>query len=307
MKSHYLPLILLMLASGLLLSVKACDPDQVCSRNGQTRTCYTGAKNTKNIGICRPGKQTCVDLQWSKCRNEVLPEEDILDDGIDQDCSGADLHSWCGDGKCEGIETLDSCPKDCVGECGDGICNHFYENPDNCPSECTDDAYGEYGMYYLGRIGPYWYDDTYGNGGCLSRLMGKGFVIDGRDDWYYWYVYYADAYYFGQLKLASSDTSGEVESCKYTQYGNSASSCGGKTVFDGCWSCPGNNCTINADIECLCTSGCTIYYELRLVSGNNVEYDLCWGFSDCLISMCGDNFCDYFCGETRKSCPKDCK
>ncbi len=43
----------------------------------------------------------------------------------------------CGDGRCLGLEDMQSCPEDCVGEfqCGDGVCND-QESSNDCPEDC---------------------------------------------------------------------------------------------------------------------------------------------------------------------------
>jgi len=141
--------IILILASGLLLSQKNCNEDRVCYRNGQTRSCYSGPKGTKGEGICKAGKQTCVDYKWSKCQGEVLPEKEICDDNIDQDCNGSDRPCTCGDDQCEGNETVSNCPEDCDGACGDTVCNIFAGEdlatcPQDCPGTCGDSVCNSY-------------------------------------------------------------------------------------------------------------------------------------------------------------------
>ncbi|MBI3753852.1 MAG: D-alanyl-D-alanine carboxypeptidase family protein [Deltaproteobacteria bacterium] len=57
-----------------------------CS-NGQTISCYSGASETKGVGECRAGTQTCTNGQWGACQGEVLPTEEICD-GLDNNCNG---------------------------------------------------------------------------------------------------------------------------------------------------------------------------------------------------------------------------
>ena len=63
-----------------------------------TRACYTGPRDTLNIGICLPGEQSCIDGLWGGpdnagvwaadiCAGETVPEEEVCD-GADNDCDG---------------------------------------------------------------------------------------------------------------------------------------------------------------------------------------------------------------------------
>ncbi|MBN2725362.1 MAG: hypothetical protein JXR95_14960 [Deltaproteobacteria bacterium] len=47
----------------------------------------------------------------------------------------------CGDGVCNGDETLESCSLDCTGDCGNGTCDET-ENYDTCPADCTSAVCG---------------------------------------------------------------------------------------------------------------------------------------------------------------------
>ncbi len=63
-----------------------------------TQACYTGPRETLNIGICTPGEQTCIEGAWGApdpagiwnrdlCGGEVTPQEEICN-GADDDCDG---------------------------------------------------------------------------------------------------------------------------------------------------------------------------------------------------------------------------
>lgn len=65
--------------------------DEGCSSecvDGATRACYSGAPNTKDVGSCRAGKQTCSAGQWGACQGEILPQKDVCEDNKDNDCDG---------------------------------------------------------------------------------------------------------------------------------------------------------------------------------------------------------------------------
>ena len=64
-----------------------------------TRTCYSGPDGTASVGECRYGTQTCTAGSWATtCSGEVLPSTDAPDNGLDEDCNGADMGSVeCGE------------------------------------------------------------------------------------------------------------------------------------------------------------------------------------------------------------------
>lgn len=51
--------------------------------------CYSGAVGTKDVGICRAGKPVCNErMEIIDCFGEVLPEQEEICSGKDEDCSG---------------------------------------------------------------------------------------------------------------------------------------------------------------------------------------------------------------------------
>ncbi len=67
---------------------------------GAQRECYSGAEETKGVGACKTGKQTCrPDRKWGSCEGQVLPrpeeaaeEADAvrgLCNGMDDNCDGS--------------------------------------------------------------------------------------------------------------------------------------------------------------------------------------------------------------------------
>ena len=87
---------------GRLVEVEVCnnfdeDCDDVVDEN-LTQACYTGPRDTLNIGICSPGEQTCQEGLWGApdpggvwtqdvCGGEVVPQIEICN-GADDDCDG---------------------------------------------------------------------------------------------------------------------------------------------------------------------------------------------------------------------------
>lgn len=60
---------------------------------GTSRSCYSGAPSTVNVGLCRAGTETCMrdkmsgQTGWGACMGEVIPATDRCD-GMDRDCDG---------------------------------------------------------------------------------------------------------------------------------------------------------------------------------------------------------------------------
>ncbi len=57
---------------------------------GTTQPCFLGAPNSRRIGACLDGSQTCVDRgapHWGACEGGILPSEEVCD-GKDNDCNG---------------------------------------------------------------------------------------------------------------------------------------------------------------------------------------------------------------------------
>jgi len=98
---------------------------------GETRPCWTGTEETRNIGACRDGTQVCAggmySTSWYTCWGSVLPEEEVCDGAEDEDCDGlADVEDpdccqmWpedcmnCSDDNCDGL--IDATDPDCFDE-----------------------------------------------------------------------------------------------------------------------------------------------------------------------------------------------
>jgi WD40 repeat protein len=57
-------------------------------KEGETKPCYSGPPETKDVGACKAGTQTCEHGKWGKCSGEILPKREICGNNIDDDCNG---------------------------------------------------------------------------------------------------------------------------------------------------------------------------------------------------------------------------
>ena len=87
---------------------ETCDnKDEDCDGkpdDGVTQSCYTGAKGTAGVGLCKAGKQSCAAGKWGSCTGQVTPVAEKCDAGKDNDCDGkTDEVCGCSDGTREGF------------------------------------------------------------------------------------------------------------------------------------------------------------------------------------------------------------
>ena len=99
---------------------------------GDTQACYTGAPDTRNIGACTDGAQTCIaENTWGPCEGDVLPVAETCN-ALDDDCDNLVDDGFpeivCGEGACQ--ETVSTCnpaggdPPECVPKAPiDEVCN----------------------------------------------------------------------------------------------------------------------------------------------------------------------------------------
>jgi len=68
----------------------ACLPAANECDDGETRGCYTGRAETRGVGACSVGVESCENGRWTGvCENQTLPAEDeTCGDGVDNDCNG---------------------------------------------------------------------------------------------------------------------------------------------------------------------------------------------------------------------------
>jgi Notch-like protein len=91
--------------------------------NNTTQGCYTGSQQTRNVGLCSDGLQTCMTGAWGSCNGDVTPVAELCD-GDDNDCDNQiDENDPEGGGNCNtnlqgvcaaGTETCQSGNLNCV-------------------------------------------------------------------------------------------------------------------------------------------------------------------------------------------------
>jgi streptogramin lyase len=99
------------------------DEDCVCAVAGES--CYPGAPETLNVGLCRAGALTCYEGGTSDgvCLDPVLPALEVCD-GDDNDCDGRVDVSASGCSVCDrAAETCDGVDNNCDGQIDEGLRN----------------------------------------------------------------------------------------------------------------------------------------------------------------------------------------
>ncbi len=92
---------------------------------GLTRSCYTPAPATRDVGLCRSGTQTCAASDWGVCRGQRGPVDEVCD-GDDNDCDGdTDEGVLNACGRCGQVpaEVCDNQDNDCDGSTDEGVQN----------------------------------------------------------------------------------------------------------------------------------------------------------------------------------------
>jgi hypothetical protein len=87
-------------------------------QNGETRPCYDGPPDTRNVGTCRDGVQTCVDGRFGECVGAVKP---VPRDCAHASCAGGpNPECACVVGEARGCFTGPADRRN-VGVCRDGV------------------------------------------------------------------------------------------------------------------------------------------------------------------------------------------
>lgn len=123
------------------------DENPPCScKNGETRECYTGPSSTKNVGVCKPGKQECKNFTWQTCQGQILSSKEICD-GKDNDCNGKTDESFPEKGlTCKNPKALGECLVGTYTKCQNGqkICESIKKPiQEICENKKDDDCDGK--------------------------------------------------------------------------------------------------------------------------------------------------------------------
>ncbi|MBW2456617.1 MAG: hypothetical protein JRI68_19015 [Deltaproteobacteria bacterium] len=97
--SHTGPALLALagVAIGLAALGVACGSDddpvdpaaEPCTDEGAVEDCYPGNPANRGLGVCEDGLRQCLEGTWSPCIGFQLPESEICEDGLDNNCNGA--------------------------------------------------------------------------------------------------------------------------------------------------------------------------------------------------------------------------
>lgn len=74
------------------------DVDEHCYCTvGETQPCFRGPADAVDVGACRAGIQYCEHTNsdlgyglWGACISDIVPQTEICESGIDEDCDGVD-------------------------------------------------------------------------------------------------------------------------------------------------------------------------------------------------------------------------
>ena len=133
--------------SGTEISVGQEFTVQACN-DGDTQACYTASQDTKDVGECKGGTQTCADGAWGACAGEVTPAASEACDGADDNCNGqTDENNVCNDisncgtfgNACSFANALAECSESlCIlSECNSGFWNIDGDSANGCEYQCT--------------------------------------------------------------------------------------------------------------------------------------------------------------------------
>lgn len=154
-------------------------PEGFCGTEGAQRRCYTGPVETRSIGICRDGVQTCRDQRWGPCEGEILPEAEVCD-GLDRNCNGI-----VDDGVRNACGTCGDPPPEICGDGLDNNCNGVIDEGCDCDGREQQPCFSgppsalNFGEC-RGGVMDCQPDGTWGP--CIGEILPQPEVCDGRDN-----------------------------------------------------------------------------------------------------------------------------
>ena len=140
------------------------DPHGACEGGecmaGDTRGCYTGPEGTEGVGVCAAGRQNCGEGLWAPCVDDVLPSEEVCDDGLDNNCNdatdgddaacetgicddGAMRSCYSGPEGTEGVGTCRAGAQNCLGGAWEGCEGAVAPRPEDCGDGFDNDCDGD--------------------------------------------------------------------------------------------------------------------------------------------------------------------
>jgi hypothetical protein len=91
-----------------------CEGGSQSCNDGDTRACYTGPVDTRNVGECVDGQQSCINGTYGPCEGQTLPATEECD-GLDNDCNGVV------DDPCDCTPSTEIACGSAEGECEEGV------------------------------------------------------------------------------------------------------------------------------------------------------------------------------------------
>jgi hypothetical protein len=125
------------------------------------RTCYDGPEGSAGVGICREGRQRCIEGLWEACGAQIIPVTEQCTDGRDNDCDG-NLDGEDPECQSDGAEIGSACAD--TPECsGDLLCLQPPQNEQFVDGYCGDDDCDD--------------DDECGDDGVCTKVFGQNYCL----------------------------------------------------------------------------------------------------------------------------------
>lgn len=132
--------------SGTCVGTKSCGPSgwsECQAQNPQLELCFNQLDDDCNGQVDDPTLCNACDCGDGVCEYQCAESFDP-GSGLDALLNCAVDCAVCGSGFCDPGESVSSCPQDCCGSCGDGVCAPALcgESADSCPNDCSPNLCG---------------------------------------------------------------------------------------------------------------------------------------------------------------------